>query len=65
MPSCVLKIDKDRNIRKWFDIPVNLNIGEARAMGIEFDPDGDLYMLDNPGWTGKPDLVYTGRFSRH
>lgn len=64
MPSCVLKIDRDRNIRKWFDVPVNPNTGEARAMGIEFGPDGDLYMVDNPGWTDRPDLVYTGRILR-
>lgn len=40
MPSCVLKIDKDRNIKKWFDVPRNEYTGEARAMGIEFGPDG-------------------------
>lgn len=33
MPSCVLKIDKDRNIKKWFDVPRNEYTGEARAMG--------------------------------
>ena len=49
MPSCVLKIDKDRNIKKWFDVPLNEYSGEARAMGIEFGPDGDLYMVDNAG----------------
>lgn len=64
MPSCVLKIDKARNIKKWFDVPVNEYTGEARAMGIEFGPDGDLYMVDNPGWTGREDLVYTGRILR-
>ena len=64
MPSCVLRIDRERNIRKWFDVPRNPYTGEARAMGIEFGPDGDLYMVDNPGWTGRPDLVYTGRILR-
>ncbi len=49
MPSCVLKIDKDRNIKKWFDVPRNEYTGEARAMGIEFGPDGDLYLVDNAG----------------
>ena len=33
-------------------------------MGIEFGPDGDLYMVDNPGWTGREDLVFTGRILR-
>lgn len=64
MPSCVLKIDKQRNIQKWFDVPVNPYTGEARAMGIEFGPEGDLFMVDNPGWTERPDLVYTGRILR-
>ena len=64
MPSCVLKITKERKIAKWFDVPKNEYTGEARAMGIEFGPDGDLYMVDNPGWTGNPELVYTGRILR-
>lgn len=64
MPSCVLRIDRERNIRKWFDVPRNPYTGEARAMGIEFGPDGDLYMVDNPGWTGRPELIYTGRILR-
>ena len=64
MPSCVLKIDKDRNIKKWFDVPLNEYSGEARAMGIEFGPDGDLYMVDNAGWTGEPHMVFTGRILR-
>ena len=64
MPSCVLKIDKDRNITKWFDVPLNEYSGEARAMGIEFGPDGDLYMVDNAGWTGEPHMVFTGRILR-
>lgn len=64
MASCVLKIDKDRNITKWFDVPKNEYTGDARSMGIEFGPDGDLFMVDNPGWTGRPELVYTGRILR-
>lgn len=64
MPSAVFRIDKDRNIKKWFDVPVNPETGEARSMGIEFGPDGDLYMVDNPGWTGREDLVFTGRILR-
>lgn len=64
MKSCVLKIDKDHNIKKWFDVPVNEYTGEARAMGIEFGPEGDLFLVDNAGWTGRDDLVYTGRILR-
>ena len=64
LPSCVLKITRDRKITKWFDVPVNPETGEARSMGIEFGPDGDLYMVDNPGWTGREDLIRTGRILR-
>ncbi len=64
MPSCILKIDKQKHIRKWFDVPVNPETGEARSMGIAFGPDQDLYIIDNPGWTGREDLVYTGRVLR-
>ena len=64
MPSVICKIDRDRNIRKWFEVPKNPATGEARAMGIAFGPDGDLYIVDNPGWTNRPDLVFTGRILR-
>lgn len=64
MPSCVCIIDADCNIRKWFDVPKNPETGEARSMGIAFGPDGDLYIVDNPGWTGREDLVFTGRILR-
>lgn len=64
MPSCVLKIDKDRNVTHWFDVPKNPHSREARAMGIEFGPDGDLFLVDNAGWTGEPHMVYTGRILR-
>ena len=64
MPSCVCIIDKDRNIRKWFDVPKNPETNEARAMGIAFGPDGDLYLIDNAGWLGREDLVRTGRVLR-
>lgn len=64
MPSCVLKIDANRNVTHWFDVPKNPYSGEARSMGIEFGPDGDLYLVDNPGWTGNANMVYTGRILR-
>jgi sugar lactone lactonase YvrE len=64
MPSRILKIDANKNIRKWFDVPVNPATGEARAMGLAFGPDQDLYIIDNPGWTGRADLINTGRVIR-
>ncbi|MDD6799660.1 MAG: phage head-tail adapter protein, partial [Firmicutes bacterium] len=62
--GCILKIDKDKNIKKWFDVPVHEETGLASPMGIAFGPDGDLYICDNQGWPGKPELVRKGRILR-
>lgn len=64
MPGCILRITKDRQIRKWFDVPVLEETGLARPMGIEFGPDGDLYIVDNQGWSGKPEHIRKGRILR-
>ncbi|MDR3224913.1 MAG: SMP-30/gluconolactonase/LRE family protein [Clostridiales Family XIII bacterium] len=64
MPSCIVKIDKARNVKKWFDIPLHEKTNEARSMGIAFGPDGDLYIVDNQGWTGLEELQYQGRILR-
>lgn len=64
MPGVVVKIDKDRNIRKWFEVPVLEKTGAARNMGIAFGPDGDLYICDNQGWSGDPELQFKGRVLR-
>ncbi len=63
-PGCLLKIDKNRNITKWVDVPVHPETGIACPMGIAFGPDGDLYVCDNQGWSGKPELVERGRILR-
>lgn len=43
MPSCIVKIDPEGNVRKWFDVPLHEKTKEARAMGLAFGPDWDLY----------------------
>jgi sugar lactone lactonase YvrE len=63
-PGCLLKIDERRNIRKWVDVPVSEETGHAFPMGIAFGPDGDLYICDNQGWSGAPELVFKGRILR-
>ncbi|MBE6541791.1 MAG: phage head-tail adapter protein [Ruminococcaceae bacterium] len=63
-PGCIVKIYKDRNIRKWFDVPVRDDTKIAAPMGIAFGPDGDLYVCDNQGWSGKDELMYKGRILR-
>lgn len=57
----VVKIDKDRNIKKWFDVPVLEETGVARNMGIEFDDEWNVYLCDNQGWSGAPELQFKGR----
>lgn len=64
MPGCVVKIDKNKNITKWFDVPVHPETGCARNMGIAFGPDWDLYICDNQGWSGDEDLLFKGRVLR-
>ena len=64
MPSCIVRISKDGTIRKWFDVPKNPVTNEARSMGIAFGPDHDLYIVDNQGWTGLPELKFQGRILR-
>lgn len=64
LPGCVLKIDRERNITKWFDVPVREDTQMARPMGIGFGPDGDLYLIDNQPWLEKPELIRKGRLLR-
>jgi sugar lactone lactonase YvrE len=64
LPGCILKIDPSRKIQKWADVPVHPETGLASPMGIAFGPDGDLYVCDNQGWSGAPELVFRGRILR-
>ena len=61
LSGCVVRIDKDKNISKWFDVPVHPETGIARNMGIAFDKDYNIYICDNQGWSGRADLVNKGR----
>jgi len=64
MPGCILKIDREKNISKWVDVPVDPETGHAFPMGIAFGPDGDLYICDNQGWLCEPRLQFKGRMLR-
>lgn len=63
-PGCLVRIDKNKNIRKWVDIPPLSETGLAFPMGIAFGPDGDLYVVDNQGWPGDANLQFKGRILR-
>jgi sugar lactone lactonase YvrE len=62
--GCIVKIDKDKKVRKWFDVPPHPKTGIARCMGIAFDSEYNLYICDNQGWSGKEDLIFQGRVLR-
>ena len=64
LPGCILRIDADRKIRKWVDVPVLEETGLASPMGIAFGPDGDLYVCDNQGWPEIEKLKFKGRILR-
>lgn len=64
LPGCILRIDRNKNIRKWVDVPVSEETGHAFPMGIAFGPDGDLYICDNQGWSGAQELLFKGRILR-
>ena len=61
LSGCVVKIDKEGNVTKRFDVPVHPQTGVARNMGIAFDDDWNIYLCDNQGWSERPDLLYKGR----
>ena len=60
-PACVIKIDKQGNIKKWFNVPTIPATGFASPMGIAFGPDGELFLCDNQGWMGTPEGQFQGR----
>lgn len=64
MPGCLLKIADSKNIKKWTDVPPLKETGLACPMGIAFGPDWDIYICDNQGWSGAPELQFKGRILR-
>lgn len=59
--GCIVKINKDKCVSKWFEVPRPLDIDIACPMGIAFDNDQNLYICDNPGWLGREALHNRGR----
>jgi len=65
--GCFIRIGKDHKVHKLFDCPVLSETGRACPMGIEFGPDGDLYVVDNQNWgtgNGPTGEVNQGRILR-
>lgn len=50
----LFKIDKNRKVTEWFaDLPKHPDTGKVHPMGIEFGPDGNLYIADNQYFNDK------------
>ncbi|MDR3724902.1 MAG: hypothetical protein P4K83_10485 [Terracidiphilus sp.] len=52
VPACLIRIDLNGVARKWVELPPMPETGRICPMGIEFGPDGALYMVDNQNWAG-------------
>ncbi|MDO4583149.1 MAG: phage head-tail adapter protein [Planctomycetia bacterium] len=57
-PAVILRITPDKKVRLWAICPIDPATGFAGPMGMEFGPDGNLYIADNQGWQ------YTERMGR-
>lgn len=60
-PACLLKIDAEGNVEKWFNVPTIPETGTSAPMGIAFAPDGEIFICDNQGWKGTPEGAFKGR----
>ncbi|NQU22240.1 MAG: SMP-30/gluconolactonase/LRE family protein [Candidatus Nealsonbacteria bacterium] len=49
-PAVLMKLDRDNKVRLFATVPVHRETGVACPMGIDFGPDGELYIADNQGW---------------
>ena len=58
------KINKNKEVTKWFDVPVLEETGWASPMGIAFDDAGNLIVCDNQGWSGAENAQNKGRLLR-
>ncbi|MBC8218200.1 MAG: phage head-tail adapter protein [Planctomycetes bacterium] len=49
-PAVLMKIGKGNKANLWVHVPTHPDTGVACPMGIDFGPDGDLFVCDNQGW---------------
>lgn len=56
-----MEIDKEGNMRKWFDVPLHPKMGVTHNMGVALGPNGYVYLCNNQGWSKKPELLFKSR----
>ncbi len=67
VPARFVKIGKDRKVRDLFECPILAETGRACPMGVEFSPQGDLFVVDNQNWAagnGRDGEINQGRILR-
>lgn len=50
----LLKVDKDDNVTKYFELKAHPETGRVTPLGISFGPDGHLYIADSQCLGGNP-----------
>ena len=64
-PACFMVIGKPGlPASLWAMAPTLAETGVCCPMGIDFGPDGDLYVCDNQGWSGSDKGQFKGRILR-
>ena len=46
-PGCIVRFGKDHKIEKVTDLPPHPETKRALPLGLDFDPDGNIYVADN------------------
>jgi hypothetical protein len=59
--ACILRIDKQFNISLYYEFSPFPATGVVCPMGIDVAPNGDIFICDNQGWSGKPEGKFKGR----
>jgi hypothetical protein len=63
-PACLIRLNESGQVEHWVDVPVLKRTGVACPMGICFGPEGEIYIVDNQGWSGSEEGQFKGRILR-